>query len=139
MASQRATDYLDLADALALHAAVMESTGAGPAALRNEALLEAALMRPQMAAYYDQAGLIRQFALLALGVAQAQAFIDGNKRTAFACADAFLRLNGLAYAGDPVELGQQLEAVAQREGSVEEATERFEAWLREHTGPSQNP
>lgn len=135
MAFGRDTDYLTLADALALHVAVMESTGVPAAPLRDEALLEAALMRPQMAAYYEQADLIRQSALLAVGVAQAQAFLDGNKRTAYACADAFLRLNGLAYAGDPIALGQQLEALAQREGGLEEATTRFEAWLRERIGP----
>lgn len=92
-------------------------------------------MRPRMVAYYEGADLIRQAALLAVGIAQAQAFVDGNKRTAFAAADVFLRLNGLAFAGDPVEFGQQLEAVATRSDSLEAATERLEAWLRDRVAP----
>lgn len=135
MAAGRRTDYLTLADALALHLAVVESTGVAPAPLRDEGLLEAALMRPQMAAHYEQADLIGQAALLGVGISQAQAFLDGNKRTAFACADAFLRLNGLTYAGDPVALGRELEAIAERAGGLEGATAGFEAWLRERIAP----
>lgn len=85
-----------------------------------------------MAAYYEQADLIRQAALLAVGVAQAQTFLDGNKRTAFAVLDVFLRLNGRLYEGDAIALAQQLESIATRTDSLEAATARFEAWLREH-------
>src|SRR5216683_335276 len=74
--------HLSLADVLALHAAVMERFGLAPAPLRDEGVLESAVMRPRMAAYYDEADLIRQAALLAVGISQAQAFLDGNKRTA---------------------------------------------------------
>jgi death-on-curing protein len=123
--------HLSLADVLALHAAVMERFGLAPALLRDEGLLESAVMRTRMAAYYDEADLIRQAALLAVGISQAQAFLDGNKRTAFAACDVFLRLNGLAFAGDPLELAKQLEAVAARSVKLEEITDRFEQWLRE--------
>lgn len=114
---------------------VSERTGQGPAPLRDEGRLESALVRPRMPAHYEQADLVRQCALLAAGIAQAQAFLDGNKRTAFAAVDLFLRLNGRAFVGDPLEIAQQLEALAIREGSVEEATSRFEGWLRERIGP----
>ncbi len=122
--------HLSLADVLALHAAVMERFGLPPALLRDEGLLESAVMRPRMAAYYDEADLIRQATLLAVGISQAQAFLDGNKRTAFAACDVFLRLNGLAFAGDPLELAKQLETVAARSVKLEEITDRFEQWLR---------
>jgi len=131
MASDSEARYLGVADLLALHQAVMERTGAAPAPLRDEGLLESAAMRPRMAFHYERADLIRQCALLAIGVAQAQAFLDGNKRTAFAAADVFLRLNGLAFAGDPLELARQLEAIVTRAGGLDEATDRFERWLRE--------
>lgn len=123
--------YLSVADVVALHAAIMERTGAAPAPLRSEGALESAVVRPEMAAYYEQADLIRRAVLLAVGISQAQAFIDGNKRTAFVACDVFLRLNGHRFAGDAVEMAQQLEAVAARAGSLEEATARYEAWLRE--------
>jgi death-on-curing protein len=126
--------YLSLADVLALHEMVMARTGDTPAPLRDEGLLESAVMRPRMAAHYEQADLLRQCALLTIGISQAQAFLDGNKRTAFAACDVFLRLNGLAFEGDPLALARQLEGVAERSGQLEEATRQFEAWLREQIG-----
>ena len=125
---------LSLADVVALHEAVMERTGYAPAPLRAEGALDSALQRPRTAAYYEEADIVRQAALLAIGISQAQAFVDGNKRTAFAALDVFLRLNGTAFAGDSIALAQQLEAVAARTDSLEDATARFEAWLREHVG-----
>lgn len=89
-------------------------------------------MRPQMAAYYAKAALIEQCGLLALGISQAQAFVDGNKRTAFIAADVFLRMNGHTFAGDPLEMARQLEVVATHSRSDEEATNRFIEWLRGH-------
>lgn len=127
--------YLSLADILALHQAMMEKFGVGPAPLREEGLLESAIMRPRMAAYYEEVDLIRQAVLLAVGVSQAQAFLDGNKRTAFAACDVFLRLNGVVIVADPIDLALQLEAVAERTGNLETATDRFESWLRIHIRP----
>lgn len=125
------TIYLSLPDVVGIHAFIMEQTGQPAAPLRDTGLLESALMRPQMAAYYEQADLIRQATLLAVGISQAQAFLDGNKRAAFAALIVFLRLNGLKYGGDQMALARQLEAVASREDDLVSATARFEAWLRE--------
>lgn len=125
------TRYLTVIEVVALHAEIVKRTGFPPAPLRDEGLLESALMRPQMAAHYEQADLIKQAVLLAIGISQAQAFLDGNKRAAFATCRAFLWLNGLSYVGDPLELAKQLEAVAARNDSLDEAAARFEAWLRE--------
>jgi death-on-curing protein len=121
-----------VADVIALHEAVMRRTGYVPAPLRDEGLLDSALQRPRMAAYYGDADLVQQAALLAVGIAQSQAFLDGNKRTAFVALDVFLRLNDREYQGDPIDLAKQLEAVAERQDSLEAATGRFEAWLREN-------
>lgn len=127
---------LSVADVLALHAEVMEGMGYSPAPLRDPGALESAVLKPQMAAYYLGAGLVRQAALLAIGISQAQAFIDGNKRTAYIAALVFLRVNGRPYTGDYLELAQQLEAVAMRTDSLEAATRRFEDWLRPRVGPA---
>lgn len=135
MPQARAPRYLSLADVIALHRAVMERTGYAPAPLRDEGLLEAAIQRPRMAAYYEEADLVRQAALLAVGIAQAQAFLDGNKRTAYTALDVFLRLNGMAFTGEPIALAEQLEQVATRTDSLDAATRCFEDWLRQHTGP----
>lgn len=127
--------YLSLPDVVALHALVMERTGAAPMPLRDAGQLESALTRPQLAAHYSDADLIGQTAVLAVGISQAQAFLEGNKRTAFAVCDVFLRLNGLRFQGDPSELARRLEAVAAHTGDLETATADFEAWLRQHTRP----
>jgi death-on-curing protein len=126
--------YLSVADVVALHAETMEHMGERPAPLRDEGLLESAVMRPQMAAYYEDADLVRQAALLAIGLSQNQPFIDGNKRVAYMAAVVFLRVNGNPLLGEPMEFARQLEAVAERSDSLEAATERFEAWLRENVG-----
>ena len=134
MPGSEATRYLSFADVVALHQAVMERTGHQPAPIRDDGLLDSALQRPTMAAFYEDADLIRQATLLAVGIAQAQAFLDGNKRTAFAALDVFLRINGTSFDGDPLELAQQLEQLATRADSLDAATGRFEQWLREHIG-----
>src|SRR5579859_1760506 len=95
--------YLSLADVLALHEEVMRRTGAASAPLQDESALESAIAHPRMAAHYEQADLIRQAVLLAVGISQAQAFVDGNKRTAFAAADVFLDLNRRPFAGSGLD------------------------------------
>src|SRR5437870_5204601 len=104
-------EYLGLQDVVALHRYVMERLGSAPAPFRagGEGLLESAVMRPQTAAYYEDADLIRQAALLAVGISQAQAFLDGNKRTAYVALRTFLELNGLTFAGEPLDVARQLE------------------------------
>jgi death-on-curing protein len=126
--------YLSVADVIALHAEVMEGMGEAPAPLRDEGLIESATLRPQMAAHYEEADLIRQAALLAVGLSQNQPFVDGNKRTAFIAATVFLRANGRPFLGEPLQLAIQLAAVAERTDSLEAATSRFEGWLRQHVG-----
>lgn len=126
------TRYLSVLDVEALHVFIMEKTGDPPSPLRDRRLLEAAVMRPQMAAHYANADLVEQAALLAVGISQTQSYVQGNKRTAFIAADVFLRLNGCLFTGNPLEMAQQLEAVATRKGSEDEATARFIDWLRQH-------
>jgi death-on-curing protein len=108
----------------------MRRLGSDPAPLRDIGLLESAMMRPQTAEYYEEADLIRQAVILAIGISQNQPFVDGNKRTAYAALDTFLDINGHRYNGDPIELARQLELVAERTGSLEDATAKFEHWLR---------
>jgi death-on-curing protein len=129
------TEYIPIPAVVAVHDRLINRLGYPHAALRDEGLLESALMRPQMAAHYEEADLIRQATLLAIGISQAQTFLDGNKRAAYAMCEIFLDLNGLVITGDPIEMAKQLEAVATREDDLNSATTRFEAWLREHVTP----
>jgi death-on-curing protein len=114
----------------------MVQSGSDPAPVRTEDLLDSALQRPRAVAYYAGADLPRQAALLAVAISQAQAFLVGNKRTAYVAADVFLRLNGYAFSGEPIALAEQLEAVATRADSLASATDRFVAWSGERIGPA---
>ena len=120
---------------MALHIRMMERLGYHPAPLRDQGLLESAVLRPQMAAHYEGADLIRQAALLGVGLSQAQAYVDGNKRTGYIAMVYFLELNGHTIAAEPLVIARQLELVAERTDGLEAATGRFEDWLREHTEP----
>ena len=133
MRSVTETIYLEVAEVIELHRQVMERTGVRSQGIRSQNELESAIARPRMAAHYVDADLVRQASVLAIGISQNQPFVDGNKRTAIVVADVFLRVNGLMYAGEPIELARQLEAVAERTDSLDAATDRFECWLRENT------
>jgi death-on-curing protein len=84
-------DYLTIADVLAIHADQIDRYGGSPG-LRDAGLLEAALFRPQTGYYAD---VIEEAAALWESLSQSHAFIDGNKRTAFAAALTFLAINAV--------------------------------------------
>lgn len=127
--------YIEVAEAIEIHMQFMAHTGVRSQGIRAQNELESALARPRMAAYYESADIIRQATVLAIGISQNQPFVDGNKRTGFAVADAFLRMNSCKVDGDGVAFAKQLEAVAERTGTLDEARYAFEAWLRENTVP----
>ena len=122
--------YLTVADILGLHEFIMSKTGYLPAPLRDEEGLESAVMRVQTAAYYEDADLIRQAAILAVGISQGQAFVDGNKRTALIAMDTFIEENGSLFIGDDLLVVEYLVRIAEEIDDRDEATNRFEAWLR---------
>ncbi|MCI4676226.1 type II toxin-antitoxin system death-on-curing family toxin [Candidatus Mycolicibacterium alkanivorans] len=68
-----------------------------PLLVTDEGLLQSAVARPQTSAFGDDAypTLRDKAAALLHSLARNHAFVDGNKRTAWASAWAFLRLNGV--------------------------------------------
>ena len=90
------TDYLLLAEVLAIHTDQIERYG-GSQGVRDPGLLEAALFRPQTGYYVD---LIEEAAALWESLAQNHAFIDGNKRVAFAATYTVLEINGAWLTAD---------------------------------------
>lgn len=133
----KTTQYLSLADIIAIHERAMRRLGDEAKLLRDEGILESAVMRPQMAAYYEGADIARLAALLGVGISQAQAFIDGNKRTGYLALNTFLRMNGLTYIGDRLVLARQFERFAERSNDPDEAIDAFEAWFRQYVQPRQ--
>lgn len=90
------SDFLTLADVLAMHEDQIERYGGTPG-IRDPGLLEAALYRPQTGYYAD---VIEEAAALWESLAQNHPFLDGNKRTAFAATYTFLVINGARLTAD---------------------------------------
>jgi death on curing protein len=120
--------WLEKVLVLAIHDRQLAEHG-GSAGLRDEALLESALARPQqLQAYGGPAPDIADLgAALAYSLARNHPFVDGNKRTAAVCCETFLELNGAKLVADDLELFQYYLALA--EGKLSERD--FAVWLRE--------
>ncbi|AKC85858.1 type II toxin-antitoxin system death-on-curing family toxin [Pseudoxanthomonas suwonensis] len=113
--------------ALAIHERQLAEHGGG-IGVRDEALLESALARPQqLFAYGDPPpDLAALAASLAYGLARNHPFVDGNKRTAHVCYYVFLILNDVRLDAGLDEMYVQMIALA--EGSLDETA--FADWLR---------
>ena len=117
-----ATEYLDLEDAFDAYAEAVEvSVGRAKDALLDRGLLESALARPQNAAAYEDADIVRQAATLFWGVAANHAFRDGNKRTAVVVLRSFLNLNGYDMTLSEDEIFDLAVGVADADLSVDAA------------------
>lgn len=127
-AGPRPRDYLTLDDVLALHRELINRWG-GTHGIRDPGLLEAALYRPQTGYY---ASLIDEAAALWESLSQNHAFIDGNKRVAFAATFTFLRINGLVItAGDADTEAFVVDLYERREMRFES----LRVWLLSNTAP----
>ena len=84
------SNFLTIEEVIAIHDDLIAQFG-GSTGLRDMGALESALLRPQMGYY---AGLMEEAAALMESLANNHPFVDGNKRTALAVTDTFLRLNG---------------------------------------------
>ena len=90
------TEYVTTADALFFHEELIERYG-GSHGIRDLGALESALHRPQTG-YYET--IVQEAAALLESLVQSHPFVDGNKRTAFAVVDVFLRINGQTVRAD---------------------------------------
>lgn len=122
------TEYVTTADALFFHKQLIERYGGAPG-IRDVGALESALHRPQTG-YYDT--LIHEAAALLESLVQNHPFIDGNKRTAFAVVDVFLRVNGYAITADSGAVYERFIELLDR-GSFN--MEHLVPWLEEIVEP----
>lgn len=119
--------WIEKALALAIHNRQLSEHGGGEG-VRDEALLDSALARPQqLHAYGDPPpDLAALAASLAFGLARNHPFVDGNKRTAHVCFRVFVALNGGELVASDEDKYVAMLSLA--EGSLSEAD--FAAWLR---------
>src|SRR5271155_3946640 len=81
---------------LAIHDEQLSIHG-GLSGLRDAALLESALGRPQNKWAYENAELPELAAAYGFGIARNHPFVDGNKRTALLAIYTFLGMNGIDF------------------------------------------
>jgi death-on-curing protein len=119
------TDYLTMAEVLAIHADQIERYG-GSEGVRDYGLLEAALYRPQTGYYRD---LIEEAAALWESLSQNHPFLDGNKRTAFAATYTSLTINGVRLTADAEETYRFVAGLYE---SNQFSFDKLVPWLRAH-------
>jgi len=125
-------DYLTVVEVLAIHADQIERYG-GSHGIRDLGLLEAALYRPQTGYYAD---LIEEAAALWESLAQNHAFIDGNKRVAFAAMYTFLAINRVRFTADAQETHDFIAGLYE---ANQFSFNRLVPWLRDHVIPNPQP
>lgn len=112
--------------ALAIHSAQIAEHG-GATGVRDDALLESALTRPEAKAYYGETDAALLAAAYAYGLARNHPFVDGNKRTAFVVMELFLVKNGFRLEATDEECVLTFLKLAA--GELSEAD--LAAWVRE--------
>jgi death-on-curing protein len=91
------TIYFSYPEAVLIHFELMWLWGESRYGVFDAPLLKSALARPEQAAAYEDADIIRQAATLCFGLVKNHPWVGGNKRTATALTRIFLRRNGVQY------------------------------------------
>ncbi|AFY59162.1 death-on-curing family protein [Rivularia sp. PCC 7116] len=96
--------FISVSEAIEIHLDQIASFG-GTSVIRDEGLLESALAQPQatFSGEYLHATIYEKAAAYLYHIAKSHPFVDGNKRTAFAVMDTFLRINGYILNTDNEE------------------------------------
>ncbi len=115
---------------LSIHARQIERFGGTPG-VRDEGLLESALAQPQatFGGQFLHSTISEQAAAYLYHIAMNHPFIDGNKRTAFAVMDTFLRLNGCALNLTDDRVYDLVMRVARGTMTKEELSREFESCI----------
>lgn len=100
-------------EVLRAHARSLRAFG-GTAGIRDRGLLEGAISQPLNDYHYGHADLFGIAAAYAFHIGQAQAFLDGNKRTAMAAALGFLEQNGIETHTNTPRLHDAMIGIAER-------------------------
>lgn len=114
--------------AVAAHQVLIVEHG-GLSGIRDQALLDSALARPQQIfAYGEKISIFELAASYSYGLSKNHPFVDGNKRIALTIGAVFLELNGYSFdAPEPeaVIIFEQLAAGKLKEGGLAKWFEDF--------------
>jgi death-on-curing protein len=110
---------------LTLHEQLLAEFG-GEAGVRDEGLLDSALVKPENLFAYGTPTLFDLAASYGFGLVKNHPFIDGNKRAGFTVAVVFLELNGYRFQATEAEAAVRTLALAAGDMTEKE----FAAWLK---------
>ena len=113
---------------LAIHDRLLVEHGGG-AGIRDEALLESALARPQNLLAYGRPSIFELAAAYTRGIIKNHPFIDGNKRTGFMAAFVFLGINKIDFVADESDVVLRTLAVA----ANAMAEQAYASWLKDNS------
>ncbi len=118
--------YLDIETVVAINKSMTRSFG-GAFGIRDRGLLKSAIaqLRQTFCDIDLYPSVVDKAARLAYGITTYQPFIDGNKRTAAACAAAFLEMNDYSFEPPKGELAETFIALAA--GEID--SNRFKEWI----------
>jgi death on curing protein len=120
-------EWISLPLVIAVHDEQLSIHG-GSSGLRDAALLESALGRPQNKWAYENAELPELAAAYGFGIARNHPFVDGNKRTALLAIYTFLGMNGIDFVVPEADAAAIINSLAA--GEVSE--ESLARWIRDN-------
>ncbi|MBC7910618.1 MAG: type II toxin-antitoxin system death-on-curing family toxin [Pyrinomonadaceae bacterium] len=121
--------YLTFAEAMLFHIELMQYWGETRYGVFSRSLVESALARPEQAAVYENADIIRQAATLCYGLIKNHPWVGGNKRTAILLTQIFLLRNSMKLITTPGDSIMMVSAVEADQWNVQE----IEIWLLQRT------
>jgi death-on-curing protein len=118
--------FLSLDEVLKIHGRSLVEHG-GSEGIRDLGLVESALASAKNTFYYAAGDLFDVAASYAFHLAEAQAFVDGNKRTGVAAALVFLAVNGVYAQPSRWVLYLAMIEIAEKKQSKVDLAEIFRA------------
>lgn len=119
--------WVDREVLLILHDESLAEHGGG-VGIRDEGLLDSALVRPLDTVAYGAPDAADLAASYGFGLAKNHLFVDGNKRAAFLAVGLFLYLNGHRLTASQADATRAVLALAA--GEISEA--QFAQWIRDN-------
>jgi death-on-curing protein len=116
--------FLSVANVLSLHKKVIDRFGGDPS-IRDNALLESAVMSPQssFAGEFLYEGIQGMAGSYLYGICKNHALVDGNKRTALASSATFVLMNNHKFLTSSKKMENLTRGIAEGGVSQEETTE----------------
>ena len=115
-------------EVLDIHSKLLEQFGGLPG-IRDEGLLDSALLAAANRQNYEGADLATCAATYAFHLTQNHPFVDGNKRVGAAVAEVFIRLNGGRLSASNDEIVELFLSIAAGTVPREEVEHAFARWV----------